>query len=103
MLEGCGATAKARGFVEDLVCLGHDASRRALRSQMTKLSRLDSGIWRFLKRIWFHFVPCAARTILPIAEHTLGLVSGCFLEFNAPRGLLHEFALYVPDWFLIRH
>lgn len=41
--------------------------------------------------------PSAARTAVLVAHHPKSLASGIFLEFSAPHGLLHGFALCVPD------
>lgn len=102
VFEKCSAMANTSGFCRGLGVLWILVESR-LKSSMTKNSRLDSGIWRFLRRIWFHFVPFAAKIAVLVADHTLGLVSRCFLEFSAPCRLLRGFALYVPNRFLIRN
>lgn len=98
-MRGAVRWLKQEGFTEDLVCSGWDANRDGDEITDDMISRLESGIWRSLRRTWFHFVPSAARIAVLIAHHPLSLVSGGFLEFSAPHGLLHGFALYVPDWF----
>lgn len=89
--------AKAGGLYRGLGVLWVRCKQRGDEITDDMISRWELGIWRSLRRTWFHFVPSVARIAVLIAHHPLSLVSGCFLEFSAPHGLLHGFALYVPD------